>query len=223
MAKKWTQATLAAVIDHTLLKPEATPEQVRIICQEALENGFAAVCVNPYYIPLVAEELKGSPVKACSVVGFPLGANPTDIKVQETKYVVARGAREVDMVVNIGLLKAGNVLAVKQDIAAVVGVAKGAIVKVILETCFLSREEKVAACNAAKEAGAYFVKTSTGFGSGGATVDDVKLMRSVVGSSMKIKASGGIRSLETALAMLEAGADRLGASAGIAILKELSE
>ncbi len=222
MAKKWTRATLAAVIDHTLLKPEATPEQVRKICQEARENGFAAVCVNPYYIPLVAEELKGSPVKVCSVVGFPLGANPTDIKIQETKYVVARGAREVDMVINIGLLKAGNVQAVKQDIAAVVGVAKGAIVKVILETCYLTREEKVTACNAAKEAGAHFVKTSTGFGSGGATVDDVKLMRSVVGPSMKIKASGGIRSLETALAMLDAGADRLGASAGIAILKELT-
>ena len=223
MKTKWTRASLAAVIDHTLLKAEATPVQVRKVCQEAKENGFAAVCVNPCYIPLVAEELKGSSVKVCSVVGFPLGANPTEIKVQETRYVIAHGAQEVDMVINIGLLKAGDMHAVLEDIKAVVQAAKSATVKVILETCYLSDEEKVSACKVAKEAGAHFVKTSTGFGAGGATVEDIKLMRSVVGSGMKIKASGGIRSLATALAMLDAGADRLGASAGLTILKELTE
>lgn len=221
MNQQWTQKSLAAVIDHTILKPETTPDQVKTICEEAKQYQFASVCVNSCYIPLVVRELGNSSVKACSVVGFPLGAMASEAKAAETKWVVFRGAHEVDMVINVGLVKAGNREGLLNDIEAVIHAAGDATVKVILETCLLTRAEKIFGCEVAKAAGASFVKTSTGFGSGGATVEDVGLMREIVGPDMKIKASGGIRSLEKALAMLRAGADRLGASAGVSIIQEV--
>lgn len=208
-------------IDHTLLKPEATEEQVKKLCEEAREYNFASVCVNSCFTELVRNELKGSDVRACVVVGFPLGANLSGIKAFEAMKAVEKGASEIDMVLNIGALKAGKFDLVKNDIASVVQtVGEWATVKVIIECCLLTEEEKKKACEIAVSAGAHYVKTSTGFNSGGATVEDVKLMKETVGNKAKVKAAGGIRTLEKALAMIEAGADRIGASAGVSIVQE---
>jgi len=205
-----------------LLKPEATRDQIVQLCREAREYGFAAVCVNPCYVKLAAELLRGSPVKVCSVVGFPLGATLPEVKAYEARRAIEEGAAEIDMVINIGALKSGDLELVRRDIAAVVDVchAKGALCKVIIEAALLSDEEKVLACQLAKAAGADYVKTSTGFGPGGATVHDVALMRRTVGPGMGVKAAGGIRSYEAARNMIEAGATRIGASAGVKIVRE---
>lgn len=217
-------ASLSSMIDHTLLKPDATEEQIKKLCKEARENKFASVCINPHYVPLAVECLRGSDVKVCTVIGFPLGASTTRTKVAEAKEVVENGAGEVDMVINIGALKSGDIDAVRNDIESVVIAVKDrALVKVIIETCLLTDEEKVKACQIAKMAGADFVKTSTGFSTGGATVEDVKLMRQVVGSEMGVKASGGVRSFATAMEMIKAGANRLGTSSGVAIVKGARE
>lgn len=217
-----TKPILASFIDHTNLKPTATEADIRRICSEAVEYGFASVCVNPVHVALVARQLKGSTVKTCSVVGFPLGAHTSGIKAAEAAQAVRDGAEEIDMVINIGALKAGNLEKVEQDIRGVVEAVPGRTVKVIIETCYLEDEEKRMACECAMRAGAAFVKTSTGFGSGGATVEDIKLMKTVVGDTLKVKASGGIRNFEDAKAMILAGADRIGASAGIKILDEFA-
>jgi deoxyribose-phosphate aldolase len=216
----WTREMVAAAIDHTLLKATATEDQVKALCSEARQYKFKAVCINPYWVPACARELAGSEVLIATVVGFPLGANSTAVKVEEARRAVAEGAREVDMVINIGRAKAGDWNSVREDIAAVVKASKPAIVKAIIETCYLTQEEKIAACRAAVAAGAAFVKTSTGFGTGGATVEDVRLMKETVGDAALVKASGGIKTYEDALAMLEAGASRIGASAGVAIMHE---
>ena len=206
-------------IDHTLLKANATTEQITKLCQEAKENDFASVCVNTCYVPLCAELLAGTDVKVCCVVGFPLGAMDSKSKAFEAKTAVENGAGEVDMVINIGAAKEGNFAYVEEDIKAVVESSKPAIVKVIIETCLLSDEEKIKACEAAVAAGAAFVKTSTGFSTAGATAEDVALMKKTVGDSCKVKAAGGIRTYEDAKKMIDAGADRLGCSAGIAIIE----
>ena len=210
---------LAKYIDHTLLKPDATAAQIRKICDEAKEYGFASVCVNPSRIALVAQELKGSDVTPCCVVGFPLGAIPSESKAAEAAVAVKNGAGEVDMVINIGAAKDGDWALVESDIAAVKA-ACGALakLKVIIETCLLTDDEKVKACQAAVNAKADFVKTSTGFSTGGAKVEDVALMRKTVGPEMGVKASGGIHNRAEAMAMIEAGASRIGASSGIAIV-----
>jgi deoxyribose-phosphate aldolase len=212
---------IAALIDHTLLKPEATEADIRRICAEAREYGFASVCVNPYWVPVVAKELQGSAVQVCSVIGFPLGANAIEIKVAETLMAIRAGAREIDMVINIGELRGGNLEVVECDIGALVSAAhdEGAIVKVILETALLDDEQKTVACRISKDAGAEFVKTSTGFGPHGATVEDVALMRKTVGPDMGVKASGGIRTLEDLRKMVAAGATRIGTSAGVKIVE----
>lgn len=210
--------TIAAMIDHTLLKPEATPAQIEKLCAEAAEYHFASVCVNPVYIPLAARLLKGTGVKVCCVVGFPLGAIAPEQKAAEAASCAAMGAEELDMVIHVGAAKAGDWALVQRDIEGVVKAAAWHTVKVIIETCLLTDEEKVKACEAAKAAGAHFVKTSTGFSTGGATTHDIALMRKTVGPEMGVKASGGIRDYETAMAMIEAGANRIGASAGIAIV-----
>ena len=216
-----TREELASYIDHTLLKPEASREQIRAVCEEAKQYHFASVCVNSCWVPLIAEELKGSGVSVCCVIGFPLGASLSSVKAFEAREAVAAGAQEIDMVVNIGAVKSGGWELVREDIAAV-NAAKGtAKLKVIIETCLLTDEEKVRVCQIAKEAGADFVKTSTGFSTGGATVRDVELMRRTVGPEMGVKAPGGIRTLEDALAMIEAGASRLGASAGVKIIEAM--
>jgi len=214
---------IAALIDHTLLKPQAAAADIRKLCQEARRFGFATVCVNPYWVALAASELAGSPVRVAAVAGFPLGANSTAIKVAETEAVIAAGAREVDMVLNIGELFAGNLEAVQADIVAVVEAAHAhsALVKVILETCLLTDDQKIAACDVSQQAGADFVKTSTGFSTHGATVHDVGLMRRAVGPDMGVKASGGIRTLEDLEAMRAAGANRIGTSSGVQILQAL--
>jgi deoxyribose-phosphate aldolase len=214
-------SSVAALIDHTLLRAEATVADVRGVCAEARRYGFASVCVNPYWVGLAVSELAGSGVKVCAVVGFPLGANTAAIKVAEAAEAVRDGAREIDMVLNVGELRGGNLDAVRDEIRAVVDTAHdaGAIVKVILETALLDHEQKVAACLAAKEAGADFVKTSTGFRSGGATVEDVALMRRTVGAAMGVKASGGVRTLEDLKKMTAAGANRVGASASVKIVE----
>ncbi len=223
-ARRMTRRELARMIDHTLLKPDATEAQIRRLCDEGREHQFMAVCVNPYWVPLCAELLAGTDVRVGTTIGFPLGASRTEIKAVEAEDAVARGAREVDMVINVGALKSGRRDVVLNDIRAVVSAVSGeALVKVIIETGLLTDEEKVIACQLAQEAGADFVKTSTGFGTGGATVEDVALMRRTVGPDMGVKASGGVRDLATALAMIEAGATRIGASAGVAILAGLSE
>ncbi|GBC77783.1 Deoxyribose-phosphate aldolase [bacterium HR08] len=213
---------LARYIDHTLLRPEATRQEVLRVCEEALSYGFAAVVVNPYWVRDVARRLHGSGVKPCTVVGFPLGATLTDVKVYEARRAIFDGAREIDMVINIGALKSGQDEVVERDIRAVVEACHelGALCKVILETALLTEEEKVKACVLAKRAGADFVKTSTGFSRGGATIEDVLLMRRVVGPEMGVKAAGGIRDAQTARRLLEAGATRLGASAGVKIVRE---
>ncbi len=214
---------VARYIDHTNLKPYATRGDIIRLCDEAVQYGFYAVCVNPYRVKLAKDYLKekNADVKVASVIGFPLGATPTEIKVAESRRALKDGADELDMVINIGALKDGDYDYVKKDIAEVVRVAheRGAKVKVIIETCYLTDEEKVKACELAKEAGADFVKTSTGFGSGGATVEDVMLMRKTVGPEMGVKAAGGIRTYEQALAMIEAGATRIGASSGVKIVQ----
>ena len=213
---------LARMIDHTLLKPDATQAEIAQLCCEAKKYGFAAVCVNSTNVKLCAELLKGSPVKVCTVVGFPLGATPPEVKAYEAQQAINDGATEVDMVVNIGALKSQDYALVEQDIGTVARTChnNGAILKVIIEAALLSDEEKIKACALAKAAGADYVKTSTGFGPGGATTADVALMRRVVGPEMGVKAAGGIRSFETARQMVQAGATRIGASAGVKILHE---
>ena len=213
---------LAEMIDHTLLKPDATASQIDQLCREALEFGFGAVCVNSYWVKQCKKMLAGSSVKTAATVGFPLGAMSTKAKVNEAKRAIKDGAVEIDMVMNVGELKSGNLLAVARDIREVVIEAhkRQALVKVIIETSLLTDEEKVTACLIAKEAEADFVKTSTGFSTGGATVEDVMLMRDVVGDAMGVKASGGIRSYADAIRMVEAGATRIGASSGIRIVEE---
>jgi deoxyribose-phosphate aldolase len=209
---------IAKYIDHTLLKPDANIKDIEKLCNEANNYNFASVCVNPHYIKYCAEKLKDSAVKVVSVIGFPLGANTTEIKKAEVIQAVKDGADELDMVINIGSLKSGDYENVSQDIKSVVEVAEGKCVKVIIETCLLTESEKIKACELSKKAGANFVKTSTGFSSNGATIEDVKLMKKVVGEKMQVKASGGIHSYEEAIAMIEAGASRLGASAGVKII-----
>lgn len=209
---------LAQMIDHTVLKADAKSDDILKICREAREYEFKSVCINPTWVSLAAKELADTNVEICTVIGFPLGATTSEVKAFETKDVIEKGATEVDMVINIGALKDGNLDLVKNDIKAVVDAAKEkALTKVIIETCLLTDEEKVIACKLAKEAGADFVKTSTGFSTGGATPEDIKLMRETVGEEMGVKASGGIRSLEDAMAVINNGATRIGASAGIAI------
>ncbi|MEC3883158.1 deoxyribose-phosphate aldolase [Halobacillus litoralis] len=213
------EQNLAKMIDHTQLKPDTLKDKITQICTEAKEQNFASVCVNPHWVSYCAELLEGTDVKVCTVIGFPLGATTKETKAFETKQAIEKGATEVDMVINIGELKSGNHELVQQDIEAVVREAEGkAIVKVIIETSLLTEEEKVTACELAKAAGADFVKTSTGFSGGGATVEDISLMRKTVGPDMGVKASGGVRDYEGAKAMIEAGATRIGASSGIAIV-----
>jgi deoxyribose-phosphate aldolase len=212
---------IAGLIDHTILKPEATREDVIKVCGEARKYNFASVCVNPYWVPLVRSELAGTPVKVCTVVGFPLGATSTDAKVCETENTIRAGAQEIDMVINVGALRSGNHEAVRDDIAAVARAAHagGAILKVILETALLDEAQKTTACQLAKAAGADFVKTSTGFSTAGATAHDIALMRAAVGPAMGVKASGGIRTLQDLQAMTAAGATRIGASASVKIVE----
>jgi deoxyribose-phosphate aldolase len=214
---------VACAIDHTVLKPDATPDQITKLCAEAKKFGFAAVCVQPSYVELAAAELKDSTVKVASVVGFPHGATLTSAKALEAAETARLGASEVDMVINVGQLKAGNRKFVQDDIRKVAEAAhqNGAILKVIIETCLLTRDEKIAACELSVAAGADFVKTSTGFSTAGATVEDVELMRSVVGPTVGVKAAGGIRTSADAVAMLNAGANRIGASASVAIVEDL--
>ena len=207
-------------IDHTLLKPEATSDEIRQLCKEAAENCFASVCINPTYVALGAELLRDSSTKVCTVVGFPLGAHLTEVKAYETRRAIQDGAREIDMVIDIGALKSKDHAKVERDIRGVVEACGPHVVsKVILEMTLLTTEEKIAGCSLAKAAGADFVKTSTGFAGGGATLEDVKLMREVVGSDMGIKAAGGIRTVEDAKQMIAAGATRLGTSASIKIVR----
>jgi len=221
---------VAARIDHTALKPATTEAEIRQLCSEALEYTFASVCVNPTWVALAAEILADSPVRTCTVIGFPLGATLSAVKAYEASASIDAGAQEVDMVINVGLLKDGRYDAVREDIRGVVNAARSAsgdrtrpvIVKVIIETALLTENEKRMACTLAVEAGADFVKTSTGFSGGGATVEDIRLMRQVVGPEMGVKASGGIRNAEAALALLDAGATRLGVSAGVTIIQELT-
>ncbi len=210
----------ARFVDHTLLKPSATQGEIVQLCEEAKTFCFASVCVNPSYVALSAQLLRGSGVKVCTVVGFPLGSTTPTVKAIEARDAIANGADEIDMVINIGALKSGNDIVVYDDIKAVRDATRGKVLKVILETSLLSNEEKVRACTAAKKAGADFVKTSTGFGGGGATVEDVKLMRETVGPLMGVKASGGIRDAKIAADMIAAGATRLGTSASIAIVTD---
>jgi deoxyribose-phosphate aldolase len=214
-------ASIALLIDHTLLKPEATDADIRKLCAEARHYGFASVCVNPCWVPVAAEELIGSTVKVCTVVGFPLGANATEVKSFETGVAMAEGALEIDMVLNIGALRGGMADAVREDIIAVVDTAHlgGAIVKVILETALLTREQKIEACRLAVTAGADFVKTSTGFAASGATVEDVALLRQAVGPALGVKASGGVRTLADLQRMVAAGATRIGTSTGVTIVE----
>lgn len=212
----------AGLIDHTLLKPEATAEDIKRLCEEAARYRFASVCVNPTWVRASACHLKGTGVPVCTVIGFPLGATLPDVKAYETRRAILEGAREVDMVINIGALRSGDDCAVEHDIRSVAEAAHefGILCKVIIETALLSDEEKVRACQAAKRAGADFVKTSTGFAKGGATVADVALMRRTVGSDLGVKASGGVRNLDDARQMVEAGATRIGASVGVKIAQE---
>ncbi len=214
--------TLAVYIDHTVLKPEAAQNDVTKLCNEALEYKFASVCINPSYVKHAYSILKDSEVKVCTVVGFPLGATLPEVKAFEAVKAIENGATEVDMVINIGALKSGNLALVEEDIKAVVDACKEkALLKVIIETCLLTDEEKVIACELSKKAGADYVKTSTGFSTAGAKAEDIALMRKTVGEEMGVKASGGVKNLEIALKMIEAGASRIGASASISIVNEL--
>ena len=217
---------LAKMIDHTILKADATQSDIEKLCEEAKKYNFASVCVNPYWVPLASDLLKNSTVKVCTVIGFPLGATSSESKASETEIAILQGADEVDMVINVGAMKNNKTDIVENDILSVVNSArktgktqnKNIIVKVILETCYLTKDEIKNACICAKNAGADFVKTSTGFGTGGATTEDVALMKQTVGETMQVKASGGIRDYETAIKMIEAGATRLGTSSGISIV-----
>ncbi len=217
---------LAKMIDHTILKANATQSDIEKLCDEAKKYNFASVCVNPYWVPLASDLLKNSTVKVCTVIGFPLGATSSESKAYETEIAILQGADEVDMVINVGAMKNNKTDIVENDILSVVNSArktgktqnKNIIVKVILETCYLTKDEIKNACLCAKNAGADFVKTSTGFGTGGATTEDVALMKETVGETMQVKASGGIRDYETAIKMIEAGATRLGTSSGISIV-----
>lgn len=216
-------SNIAKYIDHTLLKADAKKEEVVQLCKEAKEYGFFSVCVNPSFVELCAKELKGSEVKVCTVIGFPLGASTTETKAFETKDAINKGAHEVDMVINISKLKDGDYDYIQKDIEAVVKASdKRALVKVIIETCLLKEDQKIKACEIAKAAGADFVKTSTGFSTGGATAEDIALMRKTVGDAMGVKASGGVRSSQDAQKMIESGASRIGASASIAIVEGLT-
>ena len=214
---------IAALIDHTILKPETTSAQIRQLCEEAMQYKFASVCVNPFFVPLAAELVRGSAVKVCSVAGFPLGATTTDAKVFEAQEAIQHGAREIDMVMNVGALKSGDDSTVEDDMRRVVGACHrgSAICKVIVENCLLTDAEKIRACKIAVSAGADFVKTSTGFSAGGAAVDDVALMRKTVGPRVGVKASGGIRTLEDLKKMVAAGATRIGTSSGVKIMEEM--
>ncbi len=214
---------IASLIDHTILKPDATIEQVEKICEEAKSYEFASVCVNPYYVSFVSDKLKDSVVKTTSVVGFPLGANTTEVKRYETCDAIKNGADEIDMVINIAALKNRNLDRVIRDIEGVVEAADGNTVKVIIETCLLTQEEKILACEISKECGADFVKTSTGFSVGGATIEDVELMKKTVGPNMGVKASGGIKTLKDLEALVKAGANRIGASASVDIINEIKK
>jgi deoxyribose-phosphate aldolase len=218
----YSAPSIARLIDHTLLRPEATHADIVQLCREALEYNFASVCVNAYWVPLAASELAGSQVKVCTVVGFPLGATSTEAKLYETEAALRAGAQEIDMVQNVGALRGDDDRAVEEEIALVAAASHrgGAILKVILETSLLNDDQKVVACKLAQTAGADFVKTSTGFGSSGATVPDVELMRRTVGPDMGVKASGGIRTLDDLLKMLAAGATRIGASSSVKIIAE---
>ncbi len=218
-----TRQQLAGMIDHSLLKPNSTLEDLKKICQEAIEFRFKAVCINPIFVAEAVSLLKGSDVLVCSVVGFPFGTHSPQAKAFETSEVIRFGAKEVDMVIRVGALKDKKDREVVEDIRAVVDAAKGCPVKVILETCYLTEEEKVRGCKLVVEAGASFVKTSTGFAGGGATIEDVKLMRKTVGKDFGVKAAGGIRTLEDALKMIEAGATRLGTSGSVGLMKELEQ
>jgi deoxyribose-phosphate aldolase len=220
---KITRQQLASMIDHSLLKPNATLEELKKVCQEAVQYKFKAVCINPIFVADAVSLLKGKDVLVCSVVGFPFGTHSSEIKAKETTEVIERGAREVDMVIWVGALKEKKDRDVVKDIRAVVDAARGCPVKVILETCYLTEEEKVRGCRLVMEAGAAFVKTSTGFASGGATFGDVKLIKNTVGKDFGVKAAGGIRTLEEALKMIEAGANRVGTSSSVAIIKELKD
>ncbi|MCA1625927.1 MAG: deoxyribose-phosphate aldolase [Acidobacteria bacterium] len=215
----------ASLIDHTLLKPEASERDIKKLCDEAAQYGFASVCVNPTWVKKAGEFLRGTNVPVCTVIGFPLGATISDVKAYETRRAIFNGAREVDMVINIGALKSGDDCTVEDDIRTVTEAAheNGILCKVIIETALLTDEEKVRACLASKNAGADFVKTSTGFAKGGATVNDVALMRRVVGKDLGVKASGGVKGIEDAKAMVEAGATRIGASVGVKIAQEASD
>ena len=218
-----TESEVAKLIDHTLLKPDATEDEIRKLCEEALQCQFASVCVNPWNVAQSAELLRGSMVKVCTVVGFPLGATLPEVKVFEAQKSIERGAQEVDMVINIGALKSGRAGAGEADIQGVVDAShhRGAICKVIIETCLLTRDEKIQASLAAKNAGADFVKTSTGFSTAGATPEDLRLIRETIGPNTGIKAAGGVRTLEDLQKMVEAGATRIGASAGVKIIEQL--
>ena len=211
------------LIDHTLLKAFATSDDIKKICEEAIKYDFASVCVNPCYVSLVSELLKDSDVRVCTVIGFPLGANTIEIKQAETMDAVSNGAEEIDMVINIGKAKEHDFNYIKEEIEAVVSAANGNLVKVILETCYLSSEEIIEVCKMASIAGAQFVKTSTGFGTGGAKVEDVELMRKSILDTMSVKASGGVRTLDDLNKMVEAGASRIGASSGAAIIAEYNK
>ena len=221
MLNNFSKERFAKMIDYTLLKPATTKEDIIKLCKEAKKYGFAAVCVNPIYVSLASSLLKNSKIKTCTVIGFPLGANKTQTKVFEAERTVMDGAQEIDMVMNLGMFKAGSYSFVREDIASVVKAVKpmGILVKVIIETCYLTHEEKIKACRIVEAAGADYVKTSTGLG-GGATVADVRLIRSVVGGRLGVKASGGIRTLKRALAMVKAGATRIGTSSGVKIMEE---
>jgi len=216
--------TIAALIDHTLLKPESARADVERVCAEARRASFASVCINPFWVRFAKRELEGSPVRVCTVIGFPLGANETGTKVAEARTALAQGATELDVVQNIGALRSGEAQIVRDELRQLADLAHshGAVLKVILETVLLSGEEKRASCRLAAEAGVDFVKTSTGFAGGGATVDDVQLMRSIVGADIGVKASGGVRTLAAFREMVQAGANRIGTSSGVSILKELA-
>lgn len=214
-------SAVASKIDHTILKADAGRKQVIEYCRQAREHSFASVCVNPCHVPLAAQELNGSDVKVCTVIGFPLGADSSDVKAYAAMTAVKEGAQEIDMVINIGALKDGDYDYVENDIRKVVEASGNSLVKVIIETCYLTDEEKVQACRLAVKAGAHFVKTSTGFGSAGATAEDVRLMKQTVGEGIGVKASGGIRSYSEATEMIDAGADRIGTSSGVKIIGEI--
>jgi len=220
---KMTKQQLASMIDHSLLRPNATLEELRKLCQEAVEYGFKAVCINPIFVADAVSLLKGKDVLVSSVVGFPFGTHSSQIKAKETAEVIELGARETDMVIRVGALKDKRDQDVVKDIRTVVDVARGFPVKVILETCYLTEEEKVRGCRLVMEAGGAFVKTSTGFASGGATFEDVKLIRNAVGKDFGVKAAGGIRTLEEALKMIEAGANRVGTSSSVAIIQKFDQ